>query len=49
MADERLKEKKMAQQLEIEYKTLLNLADYQKVFEYYQLQDQSFQQQTNYY
>lgn len=39
----------MAQQIEIEYKTLLTKDDYEKIFDYYQLKNHSFTQQTNVY
>lgn len=39
----------MAQQIEIEYKTLLSLKDYQKIFTHYQLSEHPFAQQTNVY
>lgn len=39
----------MSQELEIEFKTLLSANDYQKIYQHYQLDKQSFIDQTNIY
>ena len=39
----------MTQELEIEFKTLLSASDYQKIYQHYQFDKQSFTDQTNIY